>query len=161
MREETLTQERLKELLHYDPETGVFTWRVRRGGSAVQGRTAGTVDANGYVCTRIDGKTKKMHRLVWLYVHGYMPELIDHVNGARHDNRLCNLREASTRVNARNKRHPQGSNPYLGVYRKRGRWGAKICANGVQRHLGYHDTPEAAHEAYVQAKRKHHAFNTL
>jgi hypothetical protein len=97
-----LTQERLKELLHYEPETGVFTWRQHRGCSRVGG-VAGDVKQDGYRHIGIDKRRYQAHRVVWLYVHGYFPEhQIDHINRVPDDNRLVNLREVTTSCNVRN-----------------------------------------------------------
>jgi hypothetical protein len=68
-----LTQERLKEVLNYDPETGIFTRAVKRH-KYPAGEKAGTVEFNGYIVIRISGKTYKAHRLAWLYVYGEWPD---------------------------------------------------------------------------------------
>lgn len=89
-----LTQERLKELLTYNPETGLFYWNLSVGGSA-SGSQAGTITLTGYVQIRIDNKSYKAHRLAWLYENGKLPKVIDHANGIKTDNRISNLRKAS------------------------------------------------------------------
>ncbi len=83
-----LTQERLKEVLSYNPETGIFTRNPGiRGGEKV-----GT-NSHGYVSIMVDGYLYQAHRLAWLYMEGYMPEQeIDHISRKRDDNRWCNLR---------------------------------------------------------------------
>jgi len=91
-----LTQERLKELLHYDPETGVFT-RVKTG------KVSGHVDVVGYCTLGIDYKIYKAHRLAWLYVYGVWPsDMVDHINNVKSDNRIINLREANNTQNQHN-----------------------------------------------------------
>jgi hypothetical protein len=98
-----LTQERLKELLHYDPETGIFTNLTQRGGHAKKGAVAGTKNSIGYVCIRIDYDQYRAHRLAWLYVYGEFPEkFIDHMNEIRDDNRIINLRLATHQENLHN-----------------------------------------------------------
>lgn len=98
-----LTQERLKQLLHYDPETGVFTWIARRGKRTdLVGKVAG-FDAHGYIGITIDYKKHMAHSLAWLYVHGEMPlSELDHKNRIRSDNKILNLRKATRKQNACN-----------------------------------------------------------
>ena len=119
-----LTQEQVKELFDYDPETGDLVWRVKRGTHGVAGKIAGGLDHHhGYFRIRIDGKLYRTHRIIWLYVYGAWPvNDIDHVNGLRHDNRICNLREATRAENMQNQRNPRVDNKssYLGVSRKMG-----------------------------------------
>src|SRR5262245_57168181 len=93
---------RLRELLKYIPETGDFYWKKPRRGM-VQGACAGTLINNGYIHIVIDGHAFKAHRLAWFYVNGVWPkQQIDHINGKRADNRICNLREAVQRQNSWN-----------------------------------------------------------
>jgi hypothetical protein len=95
----TLTAERLREILGYDPETGLFT-RLVRTGRIRAGEVAGTAHSRGYRSIVIDGRVYLSHRLAWLYVHGeWPPEQIDHINRNRADNRLVNLRAAKQSQN--------------------------------------------------------------
>jgi HNH endonuclease/AP2 domain len=161
-----LTQERLKELLSYDPETGEFIWFVsRQGGAGKAGMIAGLVGVNncGYKLICIDYVMYLSHRLVWLYVHGRWPyHQIDHINGKRDDNRLINLREATQTQNNQNIRKPQSNNTsgYLGAYwdKRKGKWGATIQLNKKSTFLGYFNTVEEASRAYLTAKLKYHEF---
>ncbi len=160
-----LTAERARELLHYDPETGVLTWRITRG-TARAGSVAGYLSAKGYLQVGIDGRLHYGHRLAWLLAYGAWPEhLVDHVNNDRADNRLRNLRAATNAENLQNRRGPQvnSRSGYIGAHwhKAAGRWHAAIKANGRSRSLGYYDTAEAAHAAYVEAKRALHPFGTL
>jgi HNH endonuclease len=93
-----LTAERLRERLHYDAETGVFTRRVGSS-NARAGDVAGSVHSTGYVRISIDGGKYTAHCLAWFYVHGVWPsDQIDHINRNRSDNRIANLRERRHRV---------------------------------------------------------------
>jgi hypothetical protein len=155
-----LTQARLRELFHYDPDTGVFHWQVAKTGvPRRRNGLAGSVDA-GYVRIKVDGHQYRAHRLVWLYVHGVWPDgEIDHINRNRSDNRLCNLRDVSFTTNQQNQSLPTKNNKagFLGVHRaKGGRFVAQIECSGHNYYLGRFDTPELAHEAYVSAKRVLH-----
>src|SRR5690606_34614864 len=95
-----LTQQRLKELLYYDPETGIFTRLVGRSGPRARaGDVAGSDNGKGYIRIYVDGRPYKAHRLAWFYMHGEWPEEIDHRNGERADNRLSNLRPVTRQQN--------------------------------------------------------------
>ena len=92
-KQDKLTAERLRERLHYDAGTGVFTRRVGSG-HARAGEMAGTVHSTGYVRISINGGTYTAHHLAWLYVHGVWPsDQIEHISRKRSDNRIANLRE--------------------------------------------------------------------
>jgi hypothetical protein len=158
-----ITQERLKQLVAYDPDGGEFTWLVTVSNRAPAGRKAGGM-SNGYIVIRLDGVLYRAHRLAWLYVHGVWPEHdIDHINGRRSDNRLVNLRPATRAENLQNLRiaRAYGSSGLLGAHRWKGKWRAAIAANGIQHHLGTFETPQEAHEAYLRAKAQLHPFQTL
>lgn len=159
---EPLTLERLHEVLHYDLLTGLFTWLVRRG-SKKAGTVAGYKTTFGYVYILIDGERHLAHRLAWYYVNGRWPErLLDHRDNVRHNNVMDNLREANHSQNAQNQPPSRKNNKsgLLGVSwcRKVGRWQAQIKVNGKSTFLGYFDTPEQAHEAYLIEKQKLHPF---
>ena len=97
-KQDKLTAERLRERLHYDAGTGVFTRRVGSG-HARAGDMAGTIHSTGYVRISIDGGKYTAHHLAWLYVHGVWPsDQIEHINRKRSDNRIANLRERRHRV---------------------------------------------------------------
>jgi len=155
-----ITQARLRELLDYDPETGVFVWKVRRSRSAKAGSVAGSRNLEGYINIKIAGSTYKAHRLVWLYAAGKLPrKQIDHINCVRDDNRLVNLREASPNENARNAlRRGDNTSGYRGVSWdvKAGKWRAYIFKGGAQTHLGYFDRAEDAAAAYAEASVRFH-----
>ncbi|WVS23993.1 hypothetical protein QkW1_70 [Ralstonia phage QkW1] len=149
-----LTQQRLKELLNYDPETGEFTWRFNRKG-VLAGCRAGTI-SYGYVSIRIDGVRLMAHRLAWLYMTGKWPaDVIDHINLDKADNRFFNLHEATIQQNLVNQRGRSVSG-LKGVVKVKGRWRAVIHRDGKTRHIGYFDTAEGAHEAYAAEANKLH-----
>jgi len=160
-----LTHEALKNALHYDPDTGVFTWRLRFGKRGIPGRRAGTIDFNGYEVITINGKRHKAHRLAWLYVHGRWPAVaIDHINGVRSENRIQNLREAGPAENQQNRgRQRNNKSGFTGVSwdQSAGKWRAGIRADGRARNLGGYDSPEQASEAYLAAKAAVHKFNPV
>lgn len=147
-----LTLSRLKERLHYDPETGIFTWlgSWRRG--PVDGRKAGHINALGYLVIEIDDKPYLGQRLAWFYVHGKWPDGdLDHENRIRSDNKLLNLREATRAQNTAN----SGARNKLGIKGVRvtpsGRFTASIGTKGKMRHLGTFPTAKEAARVFVEA----------
>jgi len=159
-----MDQSELKQLLNYDKDTGLFTWRKRVSPTADKNDIAGHVDTTGYRIIRVRRKGYLAHRLAWLYEYGTPPSMeVDHINGKKDDNRICNLRIVSHRQNKQNIRNPRADNTsgYLGVSARRGRWQATIGHRGRQYHLGDYDTPEEAHQAYMDKKRDIHSYNTL
>lgn len=150
----TLIHARLLELLSYDPRTGRFTRLVTTSSNAKIGSIAGSDHKTGYRYICIDGGYYKEHRLVWFYVHGSWPDgPLDHVNNDPGDNRIENLRPATNRQNAANAvlRHDNRFGN-KGIKPMRGRWQARIGANGAI-HLGTFDTKEEAAAAYAGAAR--------
>jgi hypothetical protein len=159
-----LTQESLRELLHYDPETGIFTRKTGlRTGFGI-GAVAGGQDGKGYTRIMVLGKKHHAHRLAWLYVYGKLPELsIDHINGIRTDNRIANLRDVSHSVNMQNRRVGNNGRGALGVRYRTDihKWQADIVAFGKRSYLGCYDTEDAAYQAYLAAKRRLHEGCTI
>ena len=165
---EPLTAERLRELFHYDPDTGLFTWRndAGRWGRIKAGSVAGGKSKHGYVVMNIDRRHYMAHRLAVLYVTGEWPAGdVDHKYGVKHDNRWSEVRPATRGQNQQNERRARASNKcgLLGVCMdtSRGHWKAQIMLEGRQKFLGYFDTPELAHAAYLDAKARLHPFQTL
>lgn len=157
-----LTQQRLRTLLSYEPETGDFRWLVNKSSRARAGSAAASRHNAGYLAVRIDGTAYLLHRLAWLYVHGRWPQdQVDHINGDRADNRLVNLRECSNAENCQNVRPHRDGAGTLGVSldKRRGRWQAGIGINGERRFLGYFATKEEAGAAYRAAKARLHQFH--
>lgn len=105
-----LTPERLRELLDYDPATGIFTWRVSQGNKKA-GQLAGGPNGERYIHIRLDGERHKAHRLAWLYVRGEWPRMqIDHWDEDRTNNRFKNLRDATQSKNMHNQRASHANN---------------------------------------------------
>ena len=159
-----LTQERLKKILNYDPETGVFEWKTRTANCIHVGDVAGNNDKYGYWQIQVDGKCYFAHRLAWLYVYGVWPENhIDHIDGIKNNNRIVNLRDVTCLVNSQNQRNAHCINRVgmLGVEKHGGKFRARIRINGELKLLGTYSTPEAAHEVYLVAKRELHLGCTI
>ena len=159
-----VTAERVRELLAYDPETGVFTWRVRRGRSAPAGSIAGWRDRGDYVLICVEQCAYFAHRLAWLYVNGQWPVGdIDHMNGIPFDNRIENLRDVNRSLNMQNLRRANRNNKLqlLGVTKSGKGFAAQIVVGGRALYLGTFPTAQFAHECYLIAKRKLHPGGTL
>lgn len=165
---------RVRELLNYDPETGIIRWRVDRycwGGRRRHieaGQIAGTLSKqNGYRFINIDNRPHPAHRLAWVWMRGEYPQAdIDHLNGRRDDNRWSNLRDASRLINLQNIRRPKANKKHgnlLGTawHAKSKAWRALIKVDGRQKCLGYFKTEPDAHKAYIEAKRLLHEGCTI
>lgn len=158
-RAELITPARLRELLHYDPSTGVFTWKVRAARRIHVGDVAGSVKGKGYLAIGVGGRLYPAHRLAFLYVRGVWPvNHIDHINGIHDDNKFSNLRDVTRSVNMQNQKKAHACNKLglLGVRRNGKGFQAQIRLGGRLKCLGTFPTPELAHVAYLKAKREHH-----
>lgn len=153
-----LSVARLRSILSYDPETGVFRWKVRTAYCTVVGEVAGSTSGAGYAKIQIDGVTWQGHRLAWLYMRGRLPRQIDHENLVKSDNRFSNLRAATGSENTANQpKRKDTSSRFKGVTWNKncGRWQASIKVRGRNLYLGLFDEERPAHNAYVAAARQH------
>ena len=154
-----MTQNELKQILKYEPETGYFEWLIDVPPAKVYiGRIAGTMDNNGYIIIRYKRKAYKAHRLAWLYVYGELPlRMIDHINRNVADNRITNLREASNSQNAANSKNTHNTKTnMLGVYNEyKDTYRVRIMVKGKRLNLGTFKNFEDACEIYKQASVKY------
>lgn len=153
-----LTVERVREVLDYNPETGVFRWKTHKQPQKIGQITGnfGGGDDGKYWRVRVDGKWYYGHRLAWFYVYGVWPTQLDHKDTIKHHNAILNLREATTVQNAGNMRmHRRNKLGFKGV-RKRtpGCYEARLGIGGKDHVLGYFKSPEEAHAAYVAAAKE-------
>jgi len=135
-----LDLDRLKYLLKYDKNTGLFTFRRKRGSKA-KGSIAGGITASGHIRMRVDGKKYLAHRLAWFYTYGYMPDIIDHINRVPADNRICNLRDVDAAINTRNcsiRKDNTSGNTGVSWNTKTNLWYAYINIDRKRVHLGFH-----------------------
>lgn len=161
----SLSAEKARSILQYDEKTGFLARIFEKQGSA-NGPRAGCARKDGYRSISVLGRLYQEHRLIWLMAKGCWPAGdIDHINGNRSDNKIENLRDIPHLGNTQNRRSAQVSNRstgLLGVTQRRpGKWSARIKVHGKNLHLGDFNSPIAAHEAYLVAKRAHHAGCTI
>lgn len=151
-----LSQAYLKSILSYDAESGLFTWTKYAPRSKQPGTVAGHV-GKGYRIIEIHGRSYLAHRLAWMYVHGEMPDCIDHANGDPDDNKITNLRIATPSQNSANSRKPDHNTSGAKGVRitTSGKYQAVLKCNGTTYNLGVYATKEEAAQAYLAGAQKH------
>lgn len=153
-----------KEFLNsiFEFKDGYLRWKVKRPGGINPGDRAGTSQDNWYISVCFFGHRDRAHRIVWMMHNGHIPEgyTIDHKDNDPSNNHIDNLRLATHSQNTSNRRLVYGVNNsgYKGVFHvaRVNKWRAQITANGKCKSLGYFDTPEQGHAAYVKAANKLH-----
>ena len=170
MAKANLTAARLRELLEYNPETGEFKWLKRVSMRVLAGAIAGgPSNADGRWRITVDGSKYLAHRLAWLHFYGEWPNgQVDHIHGDGHmgNNRIADLRPVTPQINTQNQRHARSDNEnsdLIGAHwdKRWSRWRSCIGISGKQIHLGTFSSKEAAHAAYVEAKRRLHPGCTI
>jgi hypothetical protein len=162
MTKQILTQDELKQYLHYEPSTGQFT-RIKKVRGANLGEIAGGINKVGYNVISVKHKLYYAHRLAWLYMNGEWPNPhIDHINRVKHDNRFCNLRECNDLQNHKNSnKHRDNVSGYIGVSwcKEKKKWLAKATLDGKQKFLGrYDDISLAVQARHEFCKENYGAF---
>lgn len=173
MTKDALTQERLQEVVHYDPGSGEFRWRphaslprlrgrvgegaVEEGSEQRAGQIAGCSMRSDYWCIHVDGCSYRAHQLAWLYMTGeWGRPLVEHRDGDPFNNRWRNLRLARSWHNASPRRcRDSDRSVFAGIAldRRSGQWTAAVSQGERVYSLGRFPTHEAAHEAYAMAAR--------
>lgn len=157
-----ISQEELKEVLDYNPDTGVFRWKIYRASNAKVGDVAGCIHkVNGYHEIGYNYQVYKAHRLAWIYAYGSIPEYIqiDHIDGNRANNRISNLRPCSNAENQKNRKiGKDNTSGYKGVSwnTRLGKWVVNVGLNNKRIYLGgYVDKAEAitVHKTFCE---EHH-----
>jgi len=166
MASKIITQEDLRQILHYDPETGIFTWLRQLSYRGKLGTRAGCFKTrSGRVVIGMFGTEYYAYRLAWLYMTGVWPPMdIDHIDGDPRNNRFSNLRLCTMSQNIQNQRRAKSNSTtgLLGAWpTPGGRFFSCIKVKGHVTYLGNFKTAQEAHHAYIAAKRKLHEFNTL
>ena len=151
--------EKVFEKLQYDPETGIFTWIESPSNKCKLGSVAGSYQLGGYRQITVSGTTYAAHRLAWRKTYGEWPKFqVDHVNSVRDDNRIANLRLATSSQNMHNPLRTKAKNKtsrFMGVsfLSSRSRWIAQIKLGGETRRIGSFVCEQDAADAYSFAKK--------
>lgn len=161
-----LTADLARELFNYDPITGILAWKKQPSKRYKTSLVAGYRTFQGYLKVTVARRIYSVHRIAWLISYGCWPTYqIDHINGAKDDNRLVNLRDVTPKINMENMRKAKArsSTGLLGVSWSKPlqKYKAAIHFGGKNVHLGYYANPDEAHHAYVTAKRQLHAGCTI
>lgn len=155
-----ITQNKLKRLLHYNQDTGIFTRKVATCNTVKVGDIAGHKRMDGYVVISLGNNSYFAHRLAVLYMENKLyPHHVDHINGIKDDNRWCNLREATSSQNAANTGvRKDNTSGFRGVSwdEKRKKWKTRINVDGKEIHLGRYKFLIQAANAYVLASIKYY-----
>lgn len=143
----TPSQECIKQLINYDPNTGVATWTNDQVRVDLRGKVCGSQGKGSYRCVSIAGEKYQLHRLIYKLMTGKEPVIMDHVNGHPDDNRWCNLRSVTHKENSLNLKLPvDNKSGSIGVYfhEKQNRWLTSVRQDNVSYHLGSFKTKEEA-----------------
>jgi hypothetical protein len=161
-----ITQEIAKKYTDYNPETGIFTWKKRdyidgedpryinRFNRNMAGKVAAGRHSEGYLIARIDGVNVKLHRLAWIYHYGVEPDIIDHINGVRNDNRIENLRNIKKHENNWNQGiRKDNKTGYSGLHwnNQIGKWHVRLGHKNIAHHVGFFDDFD---EALIERNKK-------
>jgi len=152
-----ITQEYIKQLFSYSD--GNLYWKISRSNCIQIGQKVGTTPKHGYSQTYFEGKNYRLHRLVFLYHYGYLPFEIDHINGDKADNRIENLRAATSTQNQQNaKLRKDNISGVKGVnwYKPSKKWQVQLRINTVKTHIGYFNNLELAELVAIEARDKYH-----
>lgn len=164
-----ITHALLQQLLHYSPGTGIFTWKMRERrffqtdrscnswNGTYPGRVAGKHVDDEYEKIMVLGIRYPSHRLAFFYVHGFMPEIVDHINGDIKDNRIMNLRAATASQNGHNKFIASNNRSgFKGVSwsNQKRKWEAYITVNYKRTRLGFFRNKDDAAKAVMSAREK-------
>lgn len=155
---DALTQIEFKSLISYNPETGLFTW-LKSAGRVKKGDVAGCLSQKGYIEIRINGFLYKAHRLAVLYMTGKWPEITDHKNRVKHDNRWTNLRLCNKSENNRNRGMlSNNTSGFKGVTgpTPSGKWKAEIGVGDKKICLGHFSTAAEAGRVASEARKKYY-----
>jgi len=143
----------LKKILDYNPETGIFIWKINKGNNQVKtGQIAGFKHHKGYWCIGIDGKPYQAHILAWFYIYGEWPnKQIDHKHNIKDDNRINELRLATQSQNSANRSKTKNNKSgYKGVrwHKQHKKWYAEIMKDYKRYFIGLFNDPIEAAKAY-------------
>jgi|TARA_R110000764_G_scaffold153480_1_gene241401 hypothetical protein len=151
-----VTQERLRELFKLT-DKGLIT-KVTRINAPI-GKGSYLHKSTGYKILKVDGRQYREHRLVWIYVHGTLPKILDHIDGNKENNNINNLRRSTASQNAHNaKLNSNNTSGVKGVswYKKHQKWRGQVKNNNKQVHVGYFEELKDAEAATCKLREKLH-----
>jgi hypothetical protein len=163
----SITQERLKEVLDYNIDTGMFTWKEEHNPKIRDHLMAGTTRKDGYVLIGIDKKRYYSHRLAWLYITGKNGNIIDHVDMNPSNNSFNNLRNTTMTGNSRNRQKPRSDNqsssdtPGVAFNKNNNSWRVRIKLNKKTIEGGSYKDYSVAKLVCLSLRREHFKENTL
>lgn len=157
-----ITQKQVRKLFDYNPETGILTNKIYRGGGTVVGGISGSINGAGYLCTKIKCISYRIHRICFLHYHGYLPSRIDHKDTNKLNNKILNLRKCTLQQNAHNsKTRKDNTSGVKGVTwcKGLGKWAARIRVDGEEKWLGrFNDIEDAKKEVELARVELHGEF---
>jgi len=148
-----------KSVLHYNPDTGIFTWIASPATRVKIGDIAGSLTTNGYMVISLKRISFKAHRIAWVMHYGVQPKELDHINTIKSDNRIANLRECTVSQNQSNKpARKKNTSGRKGVCwnKATSKWQASISKDGKDIYIGRFANIEDAAAAYAKAAKIHH-----
>jgi hypothetical protein len=150
-----ITQEFLKT--HFDYKDGYLYWKNNRKSNKVKDKKAGCLNINGYYNLTINYKSYKMHRLIFMWHFGFLPNEIDHIDGNPLNNQIENLRAASRSQNQQNKKiQKNNTSGFKGVYKHKDKWRVRLMINKKSKSFGLYDDIELAQLVAIEARNKYH-----
>ena len=152
-----ITQTRLHEIFDY--KDGQLIWKVNKGGKAKVGTIAGNRINFQYIQVVVDRKTYYLHRLIFIYHHGHCPVILDHVDGDQANNRIENLREATSSQNQMNARINKNNSTGMKNVQwnlEANKYRVELAVNGKNKFIGYYNDPELAELVAIEARDKYH-----
>lgn len=156
MAQKILTQEYLHSLFDY--KDGELFWKISRFGAS-RNSPAGSITNRNYRVVYIDYKQQSMHRMIFLYHHGFLPKCVDHIDGNPSNNKIENLREANNFQNAQNSKNwATNTSGFKNVHicNKTKKWRVRISINGKRVHIGSFEDIELADLVAQEARDKYH-----
>lgn len=141
----------------FEYDDGVLRWRLSPSRSVRAGAVAGAENGRGYIQVQWRGRLFVLHKLIYAYHHGWVPEVVDHVDGDTQNNRIENLRAATKAENQYNaKRRTDNSSGHKNVRKHGDKWQVVVRQNGRRHHVGTFDDLGAAAAAAEQARKNLH-----